>query len=416
MELSDKGKPVIDILQNIEGFIGYSENNFPKIHKGKSRTLILTELEDRLKIDLDYSSGKVLGAMTTPPHDFARYIYSKFIDRNLGDRGLNPGTAAIEKEVIEMLGNLLGDPFVDGNITSGGTEANIIAMLLAKQKNSNIKGPSIVIPDSAHYSFDKAAILMGLKVKRAKLLPNFHLDLNHYESLIDSNTIALVGILGTSALGLIDPIEKIGRLASKYNKYFHVDGAFGGLVVPFMEELGYKFSSYNFKIPEICSYTVDPHKMGMSVNPSGSLLVNNSNVNSFKFEIPYLAGGAFKSYNILGTRPGASAISFWALMQFMGKQGFIENVRHCLENTYYLRDQIEEIPELKIATEPTMNVLGIQMTSQANMSLEKFNSRLRQKGWALGVFKQWDLLRTVIMPHINRHHIDRFILDVKTIF
>jgi len=162
MELSDKGKPVIDILQNIEGFIGYSENNIPKFHNGKSRSLILTELEDRLKIDLDYSSGKVLGAMTTPPHDFARYIYSRFIDRNLGDRGLNPGTAAIEKDVIEMLGNLLGDPFVDGNITSGGTEANIIAMLLAKQKNSNIKEPSIVIPESAHYSFDKAAILMGL--------------------------------------------------------------------------------------------------------------------------------------------------------------------------------------------------------------------------------------------------------------
>ena len=40
--------------------------------------------------------------MTTPPHEFARYIYSKFIDRNLGDRGLNPGTAKIEQEVIEI--------------------------------------------------------------------------------------------------------------------------------------------------------------------------------------------------------------------------------------------------------------------------------------------------------------------------
>ena len=416
MELTDKGKPLTDILNNIEGFIGYSENDLPKLHKGKSRSLILTELEDRLTIDLDYSSGKVLGAMTTPPHDFARYIYSKFIDRNLGDRGLNPGTAAIEKEVIEMLGNLLGDPFVDGNITSGGTEANIIAMLLAKQNNSDIKEPSIVIPDSAHYSFDKAAILMGLKVKRARLLSNFHLDLNHYESLIDDNTIALVGILGTSALGLIDPIEKIGKLAGKYNKYFHVDAAFGGLVVPFMEELGYKFPPYNMKIPEICSYTVDPHKMGMSVNPSGSLLVKDSKVNSFKFEIPYLAGGAFPSYNILGTRPGASAISFWGLMQFMGKQGFVENVRHCLENTYFLKDQIEEIPELKIATEPTMNVLGIQMTSKAKISLNKFNSLLRQKGWALGVFKHWDLLRVVLMPHIKKSHINEFLKDVKAIF
>ncbi|MHA1512129.1 MAG: hypothetical protein ACTSRX_10470, partial [Promethearchaeota archaeon] len=90
--------------------------------------------------------------------------------------------------------------------------------------------------------------------------------------------------------------------------------------------------------------------------------------------------------------------------------------RHCLENTYYLRDQIEEIPELKIATEPTMNVLGIQMTSKANMSLDKFNLLLRQKGWALGVFKQWDILRTVMMPHIKKSHIDEFLKDVKAIF
>ena len=101
----------------------------------------------------------------------------------------------------------------------------------------------------------------------------------------------------------------------------------------------------------------------------------------------------------------------------MGKQGFVENVRQCLENTYYLRDQIEEIPELKIATEPTMNVLGIQMTSKANMSLDKFNLLLRQKkGWALGVFKQWDILRAVMMPHIKKSHIDEFLKDVKTIF
>ena len=416
MELSVKGKPVINILENIDNAIDFSSNRSQNIHKGKSRSTVFAELENRLKIDVDYSSGKVLGAMTTPPHEFARYIYSKFIDRNLGDRGLNPGTAKIEQEVIEMLGGLLGNPYVDGNITSGGTEANIIAMLLAKQNNPDIKEPNIVVPDSAHYSFDKAAVLMGLKVKRARLLPNFQLDLDNYKSLINDNTIALVGILGTSALGLIDPIEKIASLARKYHKYFHVDGAFGGLVVPFMEDLGYNFSPYNFKIPEICSYTVDPHKMGMSVNPSGSLLVNNLSIKSFKFEIPYLAGGAFKSFNILGTRPGASAISFWALMQFLGREGFVENVRQCLDNTYYLKEQIEVIPQLKIAADPVMNVLGIQLNNSANMSLDEFDMRLRKRGWALGVFRQWDLMRVVLMPHITRDHIDAFIKDVKTFF
>ena len=63
-----------------------------------------------------------------------------------------------------------------------------------------------------------------------------------------------------------------------------------------------------------------------------------------------------------------------------------------------------------------MNVLGIQLTSKAKMSLDKFNLLLRQKGWALVVFKQWGLLRTVMMPHIRKSHINEFLKDVKAIF
>ncbi|MHA1901176.1 MAG: tyrosine decarboxylase MfnA, partial [Promethearchaeota archaeon] len=63
-----------------------------------------------------------------------------------------------------------------------------------------------------------------------------------------------------------------------------------------------------------------------------------------------------------------------------------------------------------------MNVLGIQLNNSANMSLDEFDMRLRKRGWALGVFRQWDLMRVVLMPHITRDHIDAFIKDVKTFF
>ena len=83
----------------------------------------------------------------------------------------------------------------------------------------------------------------------------------------------------------------------------------------------------HFRVPGIDTYTVDPHKMGMGVIPTGALLVNTKSLNQHNFEIPYLAGGGVRSYNILGTRPGASALSFWALLKYLGREGF-RNIIH----------------------------------------------------------------------------------------
>jgi tyrosine decarboxylase/aspartate 1-decarboxylase len=416
MEISQKGKPFHSILYELDAQFPVLTIDRSIPLRGTPRLDVESELDHRLRIDTPYQSGKVLGAMTTEPHEFARLIYSKYMNRNLGDRGLNPGTARIEKEVIQMLGSLLGNPHVTGNITSGGTEANLIAMYLAKQSKPSVIHPSIVIPDSAHYSFNKAATLMGLQIRRARLLPDFTLDLDHYESLIDETTIALVGIIGTSALGLIDPIEDIASLARKYQIYFHVDAAFGGLVIPFMEQLGYEFPRYSLDIPEICSFTVDPHKMGGAVNPTGCLLINDQSLDRFGFQIPYLAGGGHQTYNILGTRPGASAISFWALMKYLGKEGMQATILQAWENTVYLQKRIEEMPQLRVVVEPTMNVLGITTTARSSLTIPQLNESLRQRGWALGYFEQWDLLRVVMMPHVHKSHLEHFLADLHEIY
>ncbi len=415
--MSEKGRPTFEILHNLDTYFPRETESLDIFNnRGIPQSKILDALDNRLATDLSYSSGKILGAMTTEPHAFAQFVYTKYMNRNLGDRGLNPATAKLERNLISLLGNLLGDPSVQGNLTSGGTEANLIAMYLAKQSKPYVKHPSIIVPESAHYSFDKAAALMGLQIRRARLQQDYELDLQHYESLIDENTVALVGIAGTSALGLVDPIDKISQLAREYQIYLHVDAAFGGLVLPFMEELGYQYSTYDFRNPEVCSITVDPHKMGMGVNPSGAILVRNTSKIQAKFEIPYLAGGSFKSFNILGTRPGAPAIAFWALLQHLGKVGFMNMVQQCWENTLYLVDEIAQIPEVEVATSPQMNVLGLKLTSHSSIDFDQFDSLLRAKGWALGKFSQWDILRVVMMPHVKRNHLTTFIADLKSLF
>lgn len=428
MELTDRGKIALDFYQEFDSLFSQSTNSFTHFHtQGKNRTSVLRELEVRLNQDTTYKSGKILGAMTTEPHEFAKYVYYKYIDRNLGDRGLNPATAEIEQEVIRMLGELLGDGQVHGNFTSGGTEANIMAIFLAKkhaehkatQNGYTIKHPNIVIPASAHYSFDKAAALMNFEIRKARLDKSMKLDVHHYKSLVNEDTFALVGITGTSSLGLVDPIQEIAMIARKNNIYLHVDAAFGGLALPFLDGLGFNFQPYDFRVPEVCSMTVDPHKMGTGVNPSGCLLVRDSNLLNFGFQIPYLAGGAFTTYNLLGTRPGAPAIAFWALIHHYGKEGFKDLVDYCWKNTLYIKDRLETIPQIEIVAEPQMNVLGFRLSKfglQESWTLDKLDQALREKGWALGKFTEWNLLRLVLMPHITRRHLDAFLVDLENLF
>ena len=385
-------------------------------HKGESKDEIFKKLDEFLSKDLSYTSGHIMGSMCTQPSDFAVEIFSKYIWKNLGDPGLFPGSKELEMDLIKTLGDLFGDPTVYGSMVSGGSEGNLIAVRIAKKMNPEIKNPEILVPGSAHLSFLKAADLMNVKVNKAELDPNtYNLNMDDYASKITSNTIMMVGVAGTTGLGLIDPIEEIGKLSLENKIFFHVDAAFGGFVLPFMEEQHLShIPLWDFRIKDVDSITADPHKMGMGVIPSGGFLLRNKGLmEKIGFEIPYLAGGSFKHLTLSGTRPGASAISFWALMHHLGKDGFNMIVRECWDNTIYLKENIEDIQGLKLARNPVLNVLGLQFDDSNKKSITLLDKELRKDGWALGIFKEWNFARIVLMPHVKRSHIDAFLTDLK---
>ena len=389
---------------------------FPKTGKNPGKWQV--SLEKTLEEDVPYGSGRILGAMSTSPHEIAAKLYAKYLEKNIGDRGLNPGTAKLENHLVTLMGNLVGgddSTQFGGNMTSGGTESNLIAMNLAKTLQPHIENPNIVISKAAHYSFEKIAQLMNIELRYAPLLPDFTPNIDQFETAIDENTITLVGIAGTSALGLVDPIEDIARLARKHHKFLHVDGAFGGFVLPFLEKLGLDYPLYDFRLPEVSTFSVDPHKMGMNINPSGLFLARNSDLDQGGFQIPYLAGGGHQSFNILGTRPGAPVIAFWGLIQYMGFEGFSQIIKKSWDLTLLLQEYISEIPQMQVVVPPQMNVLGIQFSSPSKNKTRKLNQLLRDRGWYLGHFDQWDLLRFVMMPHVTHEHLKAFIDDLKQI-
>jgi tyrosine decarboxylase/aspartate 1-decarboxylase len=382
--------------------------------EGLEKREILNLLEKKLEKDFSYDSGFILGSMCTEPLDIAKEIYVKYVSKNLGDPGLFLGTAALEEELIFEIGALFGNKNIIGTFTTGGSEANLIAMRIARNLRSDIKNPEVVVPASAHISFDKAADLLKLKLRKVKLMDNFQVDLNHFESLINKNTCAVVGVAGTTSLGLIDPIEEIGNLVEGKNIFFHIDAAFGGFVLPFLKRLGYQIPLWDFSVKSVDSITADPHKMGLGIIPSGGYFIKDALIlQKTGFEIPYLAGGPFKHFHIVGTRPGGPIIAFWVILKYLGINGFKEIIRKCMENTEYLAQRISEINGIKLAADPIMNVIGI--TTENGDSICEIEEALRNNNWMLGKFLDLNLIRVVIMPHVKREHLSNFVSDLEKI-
>ena len=384
--------------------------------KGMSKDIVLNSLEQRLKKDLTYESGRILGSMCTVPADFALEVFTKYSYKNLGDPGLFPGTLELEEDLISEIGELFNGKNITGSIVSGGSEANTIAVSIANRLKRDIKNPEIVCSGNAHMSFYKAADIMGITIKTATLTKGYLPNMEDFKNLINENTVGLVGVAGTTSLGLIEPINEIAELAQQNDIFCHVDAAFGGFVYPFMEDLGYTFPKYDFRIPGIDSITADPHKMGMGLIPSGGLLLRDKDIiQKLGFSIPYLAGGSFKHLSVTGTRSGGTAIAFWALLQYFGKEGFTKIVKECWENTQFLSKRINEIEGIEVAHKPIINVIGIRPTKDIASSVCKVDDALRRKGWALGVFTKLNLARIVMMPHIKRPHLIEFADDLEKI-
>ncbi|MDR7667136.1 tyrosine decarboxylase MfnA [Methanosarcina sp. Z-7115] len=388
--------------------------------QGLSEKEIFSYLENVKSEDTDYY--RVLSSMCTHPHKIAVEAHRLFIEANLGDLGLFAGAHSLEKEVIMMLGELLHAPSVKipvekacessvcGYLTTGGTESNIQAVrgmknVITAGKKELGKIPNIVIPESAHFSFDKVADMMGIEVRRALLDSEFKVDPASVESLMDANTIGLVGIAGNTEFGQIDPVEELAKLARQHEIFLHIDAAFGGFVIPFLEN-PYPF---DFKVQGVTSIAIDPHKMGLSTIPSGALLFRSpSFLDSLKVSTPYLT--TKEQFTLTGTRSGASAAATYAVMKHLGREGYVKNVQYCMQLTAKLVEEARKLG-FEPLLEPVMNVVALRVPSPDLVR----DQLLRKFGWNVSITRTPRSLRLVLMPHNTARDVEEFLQDLKKV-
>jgi tyrosine decarboxylase/aspartate 1-decarboxylase len=358
------------------------------LNKGMTEDDLFSFLSSKKQEDIDHSY--ILSSMCTLPHPVAVKAHDLFIETNLGDPGLFPGTASLERLLIERFGTLFHKKDAGGYATSGGTESNIQALRLAKALR-HIPCPNVIIPESAHFSFKKACDILGLEMRTVPLGSDKRMPADGAAELIDKNTIAMVGVAGTTEYGMVDPIVGLAKIAAQHDVFLHVDAAFGGMVIPFLD----KPIPFDFALPGVTTIAVDPHKMGMSTIPAGCLLTREPDMlDALNIDTPYLT--VKKEYTLAGTRPGAPVAGALAVLDYFGVEGMKAVVAGCMKNTRRL-----------IAG---METLGITPAATPDVNVATFVCETAPGPWKVSWTRNGHL-RIVCMPHVTSDRIEAFLSD-----
>jgi tyrosine decarboxylase/aspartate 1-decarboxylase len=146
--------------------------------------------------------------------------------------------------------------------------------------------------------------------------------------------------------------------------------------------------------------------MGMAAIPAGGVLFRDPKVlESLKTETPYLNDKMH--YTFVGTRPGASAASAWAVFRVLGREGYQKVVDACMRNTHFLAEGIREAG-LRLVCEPTLNIIGFRSANTKRLA-----EHLSRRGWYISYIPRYDSIRIVVMPHVKRKHAVAFARDLE---
>lgn len=364
-------------------------------------------LQKYYEMDHHYEDGKVLGSMYTYLPEIVLDTFIKFYQANLGNEGMYPGTKKMEEKVLKFLLTLssakasLFEKKFFGHIVSGGTEANITALWIARNMGFN----RILTTKDAHFSIRKAANILNIPLEEISMNTG-KMDTGDLESKIRDGDI-VVATAGTTPLGIVDPIKEIGKICGLYDCFMHVDAAFGGFVIPFLRELGYMDVKFGFDVPEVMSLTIDPHKMGMAPYPAGAILMRGNLFKYIEVDAPYLVRG--KNASLLGTRQSGSVAAAYASILYFGWNGYREIVKRCMENMHYAIRRIQE-EGFEIFIKPELNILNIKLKNPSRTKRE-----FLKRGWSVSINPSYRTMRIVFMPHVTTRVIENFLKELKNI-
>ncbi|MDJ0788085.1 MAG: aminotransferase class V-fold PLP-dependent enzyme [Myxococcota bacterium] len=324
--------------------------------KGRPVDDVLAELEAKRADDVRWEDGRTFGMIYDggpSVHEAAERAARLYLHENALNTKAFPSLGQIQSEVVGWTAELLHGPeSAAGFLTSGGTESILCSVLAARErarKERGIEAPEMIVAESAHAAFHKAAHLFGITVHKTPVKPDFKADVDAMSAHLGPNTILVVGSAPQYPQGVVDPIPQIAELAASVDANCHVDACMGGFVLPFVERLGREVPPWDFRVEGVHSISADIHKLGYAPKGVSVVLHRTKALRRHQtFVFDGWLGGFYASPNLQGTRSGLPMATAWAVMQHLGVEGYCDLTRTTLANADRMREGIAATPGVQV--------------------------------------------------------------------
>ncbi len=360
------------------------------------------------------------------------------------EMGMSP--SAIERVVTDKICEQIGfDESAGGFLTSGGTLANLTALLSARKakvahdiwNEGHTEPLGIMVCEEAHYCIDRAAKIMGLGKKGIIKIPaddNFSMNVSrldeHFEkaSANGIEVFAIVGSAPSTATGAHDNLEAIAAFALKKNLWFHVDGAHGGAAI-----YAKKYRHLVSGIENADSIVIDGHKMMLMPTITTALLFKNKKhaQHTFSQKADYLLNDSDedewfnsgkKTFECTKTM---MSLHWFVLLKFYGARLFDEFVTRQYDLARSFADLIKEHPDFELAIKPSSNILCFRywQGNYSEKALNELNDEIRQELLNDGEYylvqtklKGIHYLRTTLMsPFTTMEHLRSLLKKIEEV-
>ena len=342
-----------------------------------------------------------------------------FMENGLG-RTAFPSVQRLESEVISMALALFHAPeTASGSFTSGGTESIFQAVKSARGLKRAADGAArsgrlkIVVPRSAHPAFNKAAHYLDMDVQRIDIASDFRVDVQALNAAIDDRTALIVGSAPGYPHGVYDPIRELSELAQKHQLPLHVDACVGGFLAPFMKLNGEPIPDFDFSLPGVTSISADIHKYGFAAKGASLILYRDEVFKQHqRFEFNEWPRGHYATDTFLGTRPAGPVASAWAVMNYLGEEGYRRIAGIITETRNRMIAGIEDIDGLEVLRPHSELAFVLYRSTDTSVDINAVAQQLNKKGWFVGVGVEPVAIHFMVNP-VHAAVMDRYLADLR---
>ncbi len=316
-----------------------------------------------------------------------------------------PMATHLEGRIVRTLCAAVGfGAGADGVFTTGGTQSNLMGLLLARDRTLAARGHDvaadglgreggrlrILCSTLAHFTVQRSAALLGLGTSAVVPVPvdsEGHMSPDALDTalsrLADDGSIpaAIVATAGTTDLGAVDPLSAVADRAAEHGAWLHVDAAYGGALL-FSDRHRYLLDG----IARADSVAVDFHKLLWQPVACGAFLVRDCSAFApIDVEVAYLNADegteAWRMPHLLGkslqTTRRFDALKVLVTFQSLGRRALAALIDRTLDLAQHAADLIAAEPALQLVQRPTLTTVVFRYRADDPERSDRLNTALR---------------------------------------